>query len=110
MVAPVVGGLDKARALSHEEFLYWLEIADHRLAVEQLSEQLHGLMSNTPSESNDDKSQELRIRHGIDSIRVQCALICEDCCFHLPLDHEFGEQYDPPEAEHWWDAPGVNGG
>lgn len=107
MVAPLVGGLAPARRLSHEEFLYWLEIADHRLAVEQLNDQLSSLMSNPPGEGNDEKSAQLRTRHGIDTIRVQCALIREDCCFKLPLDHEFGEQFDPPEAEHWWDAPGV---
>jgi hypothetical protein len=109
-VAPGAGGLEAARQLNYEEFLHALELADHLQAVEQLSEQLSGLLSNPPFDGDDEKSKQARSEHGIECIRVQCALIREDRCWTLPLDHEYGEQLDPPEDEHWLDAPGVNFG
>jgi len=110
MIAPLVGGLTEARALSHEALQHWLELADHRQTMEQLGSQLSSMLSSPPPEGNDDKSAEARAEYGLDLVQVQCSLIREDRCFFLPLDHEYGEQFDPPGAEHWWDAPGVHGG
>lgn len=110
MLAPLVGGLDKARGLSHEDFMYWLELADYTQVMRQLGESLSSMLSSPPPDGDDTKSSELRLEYSMDSTRLQCAIVREDRCFHLALDDKFGEQFNPPEAEHWWDAPGVHGG
>ncbi len=109
MVAELVGGLEQARRLSHDELSYWLELADYRQEMAQLTEQLSAMLGSPPPRGDDEQSAQARLEYSMDLTRLQCAIFRCEQCFKLPLDDEFGEQLDPPEAEHWWGAPGVIG-
>jgi hypothetical protein len=69
------------------------------------------LMGNAPDGKDGSKEGRKMMNDWTEAYEeLQLSLIQEDCCYHLPLDHPFGEQLRPPKLEHWLKAPGVGHG
>ncbi|GEM_PF-3558991 len=110
MVAlPMARQLGMPEPPSYEQLLLAAAHAEHRMVMDQLSGQLASLRAGAPPEPREGDDEGAKARADWDNAlyRGQLMVVREDCCFHLPLDHEYGERLDPPEVEHWIAAPGV---
>ncbi len=102
-----------ARRSSYEESEYWLAEWDHQQRCRGLHKALAQHLAHTPQAIREDGGNSAdairdQMQWQDDYDELQLSLIREDCCHHLALDSPFGEQLDPPELDHWRDAPGVD--
>jgi hypothetical protein len=101
-------GFERARRLPEEEAMYWLAEIEHRERMESLVRALGQHQAyNPPSTGEGALQAQLEWQDDLDEL--QLCIVQEDCCHHLPLDDEFGEQFDPPGLDHWRGAPCVTG-
>lgn len=115
MLAQMVG-YSGARALPFEEAQLLSAELDHRTRMESLNEGLSSLLGASPPMGEDDSAREEAMEWQTDYDDLRLSIVREDCCHHLPLDHEYGEQLEDaarikrgwPYPEYWQDAPGVS--
>jgi hypothetical protein len=107
--AAVAGPL---QLLSMEEITLWRLTLEHRLRMQGLDEARSAHAGGFPGEPSGDGDAEARSRAVSDygdwieiDEELQLLTIQEDCCFHLPLDHQFGEiENDRRDLYHWEEA------
>ena len=105
MLASATGSIESARLLSEEQAQLLLAELSHRQGVARLQDNLGNLAP--PQSGEGESAAKDQAQWQDDYEELMLSLIREDCCHHLPLDHEFGEREDYKPPSFWMGAPGV---
>ena len=119
MAAPTATRLGLKLPLTEEQILLCQAQGEHEQTMRQLRDNLSELRRNPPPpvdpehQTNQQAQAEMDYHDSLQ--RAQLSIVMEDCCFHLPLGHDYGERDDnmrpdgrgSRSVEDWGGAPGV---